>query len=57
MTKVTDIEYASRWDVILGRDDAQENNKKTVEADQPDHACDIGSGDNSASSTGQVEDA
>ena len=57
MTKVTDIEYASRWDAIFGRDDEKENNKKAVEADQSDNACDIGSGDNARAFTGQAEDA
>ena len=51
---VSNAEYANRWDAIFGRDDAQENNKKEVAADQPDHACDIGGGDNPAGTTGQA---
>jgi hypothetical protein len=52
---VSNTEYANRWDAIFGRDDAQANEKKNVEANQPDHARDIGGGDNPGASAGQAQ--
>ncbi len=54
---VSNQEYASRWDAIFGRDDAQKNKETGVEADQPNQSRDIGGGNNPGASAGQAQDS
>ncbi len=56
--KVSNEEYANRWNAIFGKDnDSQENKEKALESDRPDHSRNRGSSDNSKGQAGQTQDA
>ena len=56
--KVSNEEYANRWDAIFGKDnDSQENKEKALESDRPMHPCDSGGSDNPEGQAGQTKDA
>ena len=44
--KVSNEEYASRWDAIFGKDNEKKDKTQALESDRPDNSCDSGSSDN-----------
>ena len=55
--KVSNQEYANRWDAIFGRDNEKENKAQSLESDRPIDPCDSGSSDNSEGQARQTKDA
>jgi len=56
--KVSNQEYANRWNAIFGKDnDSQENKEEALESDRPDNSCDSRVSDNSEGQAGQTKDA
>ena len=53
--QVSNQEYATRWDAIFGKDNAEKNNQEKVGAFESDRACDRGSSDNAKGQTRQAK--
>ena len=53
--KVSNQEYASRWDAIFGKDNEKKDKTQALESDRPDNSCDSGSSDNSEREAGQAK--
>ena len=53
---VSNEEYASRWDAIFGKDNAEKNKEKSdLESGQSNNSCDSGCSDNSQGQTRQTQ--
>ena len=55
--KVSNQEYANRWNAIFGKDNEKENKEKALESDRPNTARDNRSSDNPEGQAGQTQDA
>ena len=56
--KVSNEEYANRWNAIFGKDnDSQENKEKALESVGQCDPCNSGSSDNPEGQAGQTKDA
>ena len=56
--KVSNEEYANRWNAIFGKDnDSQENKEKALESGGQRDSCDSGGSDNPEGQAGQTKDA
>ena len=55
--KVSNQEYANRWDAIFGRDNEKENKAQSLESDRPHTARNNRSSDNPEGQAGQTKDA
>ena len=53
--KVSNQEYASRWDAIFGKDNEKKDKTQALESDRPDNSCDSGSSDNTQREIGQTQ--
>jgi len=53
--KVSNQEYASRWDAIFGKDNEKKDKTQGLESDRPDSAQHRGSSDNIKGQTGQTK--
>lgn len=54
--KVSNQEYASRWDAIFGKDNAEKNKEKSdLESGQSNRSCSGGSIDHSKTHSGQTK--
>ena len=53
--QVSNQEYATRWDAIFGKDNAEKNNQEKMGTFESDRACDRGSSDNAEGQTGQAK--
>ena len=52
--KVSNEEYANRWDAIFGRDNEKKNEAQNLESDRPDNSRNRGSSDNPEGQAGQT---
>ena len=55
--KVTNEEYANRWDAIFGKDNEKKNEAQNLESNRPDTAWNNRSSDNPEGQAGQTKDA
>ena len=55
--KVSNQEYANRWDAIFGRDNEKKNKAQDVESDRSDSTRDNRSINNAEGQVGQTKDA
>ena len=55
--KVTNEEYANRWDAIFGKDNEKKNEAQNLESDRPDTAWNNRSSDNPEGKAEQTQDA
>ena len=55
--KVSNEEYANRWEAIFGRDNEKKNQEKALESGQSDCSCPSGSSDHPEGQAGQTKDA
>ncbi len=53
--KVSNQEYANRWNAIFGRDNEKENKEKALESDRPDTARDNRGINNPEGQAGQTQ--
>jgi len=53
--KVSNQEYANRWDAIFGRDNEKENKEKALESDRPNNSCDSRVSNNPQGQAGQTK--